>query len=144
MQFRVVKLMLGLFIVLSGHASANYAEVKLTHITPEKSDAQWLRTKQFTPKYPMELAIKGIAGCGVFKVIVDENGHTDNVELISSVPKRVIYKPARKVIKQWQWKNVSSQPNAIEEKLIRLDFCMGGATQAEAKAKCEEQAKLAC
>ena len=31
--------------------------------------------------YPMDLAMKGIAGCGIFKVTVDENGKTDNVEL---------------------------------------------------------------
>lgn len=88
--------------------------------------------------------MKGIAGCGVFKVTVDENGKTDNVELVSSIPKKVIYKPAKKVIKSWEWKNISGKPNLAEEKLIRLDFCMGGKTEAEAKSRCIEQAKLEC
>lgn len=92
----------------------------------------------------MDLAMKGIAGCGVFKVTVDKNGKTDNIELVSSIPKKVIYKPARKVIKTWEWQNTSGQPNATEEKLIRVDFCMGGKTEAEEKARCAEQAKLEC
>jgi outer membrane biosynthesis protein TonB len=88
--------------------------------------------------------MKGIAGCGIFKVTVDENGKTDNVELISSIPKKVIYKPAKKIIKKWKLQNISAQANAIEEKLIRLDFCMGGKTEAEAKLICAEKAKLEC
>ena len=75
---------------------------------------------------------------------MDENGKTDSVELISSIPKKVINKPAKKVIKKWKWQNISGQPNATEEKLIRLDFCMGGKTEAEAKVRCAEQANLEC
>ena len=144
MKPQVLKLMSILPIVIVTSANANHADVKLTHINPEKSDAQWIRTKQFTPRYPMELAMKGITGCGVFKVTVDENGKTADVELVSSIPKKAIYKPAEKVIKSWEWKNISGEPNLAEEKLIRLDFCMGGKTEAEAKAKCAEQAKLEC
>tara|TARA_R110002012_G_scaffold309151_1_gene515999 strand:- start:120 stop:563 length:444 start_codon:yes stop_codon:yes gene_type:complete len=145
LKSQIIKLLLILPITIAANVSANnFADVKLTHIKPGKSDAQWIRTKQFSPMYPMDLAMKGIAGCGIFKVIVDENGKTDNVELISSIPKKVIYKPAKKVIKKWKWQNISGHPNATEEKLIRLDFCMGGKTEAEAKVRCAEQAKLKC
>ncbi|MEM5496300.1 energy transducer TonB [Paraglaciecola mesophila] len=145
MKFQIIKLLLILPITIAANVSANnFADVKLTHIKPGKSDAQWIRTKQFSPMYPMDLAMKGIAGCGIFKVTVNENGKTDNVELISSIPKKVIYKPAKKVIKKWKWQNISGHPNATEEKLIRLDFCMGGKTEAEAKVRCAEQAKLKC
>ena len=145
MKSQMIKLLSILPITLAANVSANnFADVKLTHIKPEKSEAQWIRAKQFSPMYPMELAMKGIAGCGIFKLTVDENGKTDNVELVSSIPRKVIYKPAKKVIKKWKWQNISGQPNATEEKLIRLDFCMGGETEAEAKARCAEQAKLEC
>jgi len=145
MKSQMIKLLLILSITIVSNVSANnYADVKLTHIKPEKSDAQWIRVKQFPPMYPMDLAIKGIAGCGVFKVTINENGKTDNIELVSSIPKKVIYKPAKKVIKKWKWQNISGQPNATEEKVIRLDFCMGGKTEAEANAKCAEQARLEC
>ncbi|GAC25259.1 hypothetical protein GMES_2969 [Paraglaciecola mesophila KMM 241] len=145
MKFQIIKLLLILPITIAANVSENnFADVKLTHIKPGKSDAQWIRTKQVTPMYPMDLAMKGIAGCGIFKVTVNENGKTDNVELISSIPKKVIYKPAKKVIKKWKWQNISGHPNATEEKLIRLDFCMGGKTEAEAKVRCAEQAKLKC
>ncbi|MBW8191977.1 energy transducer TonB [Neiella marina] len=144
MKYQILKLISILPIVIVTSANANYADVKLTHINPEKSAAQWIRTKQFSPQYPIELAMKGIVGCGVFKVTVDENGKTGDVELVSSIPKKVIYKPAKKVIKSWEWKNVSDEPNLAEEKVIRLDFCMGGKTEVEAKARCAEQAKLEC
>ena len=145
MKSQIIKLLLILPITIAANVSANnFADVKLTHIKPGKSDAQWIRTKQFSPMYPMDLAMKGIAGCGIFKVTVNENGKTDNVELISSIPKKVIYKPAKKVIKKWKWQNISGHPNTTEEKLIRLDFCMGGKTEAEAKVRCAEQAKLKC
>ena len=144
MKSQIIKLISILPIVIVTSANANHADVKLTHIMPEKTDAQWIRAKQFTPRYPMKLAMKGIAGCGVFKVSVDENGKTGDVELVSSIPKKVIYKPAKQVIKSWEWKNISGEPNLAEEKLIRLDFCMGGKTEDEAKARCAEQAKLEC
>ncbi|MFT4655451.1 MAG: protein TonB [Patiriisocius sp.] len=145
MKSQMIKLLSILPITIAANVSANnFADVKLTHIKPEKFDAQWIRTEQFTPMYPMDLAMKGITGCGIFKVTVDENGKTDNVELISSIPKKVIYKPAKKVIKKWKWQNISGHPNATEEKLIRLDFCMGGKTETESKAICAEQAKLEC
>ncbi len=144
MKSQLLKLISILPIVIATSANANHADVKLTHIKPEKADAQWIRAKQFTPRYPMELAMKGIAGCGVFKVTVDENGKTGNVELVSSIPKKVIYKPAKKVIRSWEWKNISGAPNLVEEKLIRLDFCMSGKTEDEAKARCAEQSKLEC
>lgn len=142
MKFKLVKLLLVLPFVTA--ANTNYADVKLSHIEPSKADALWIRAKQFTPMYPIELAMKGISGCGVFKVVVNEKGETAKVELVSSIPKKKFFKPVKKVIKKWTWKNVSGQANALEEKHLRLDFCMGGKTEAEAKARCAEQAKLAC
>ncbi|MCL1092385.1 energy transducer TonB [Shewanella kaireitica] len=144
MKSQILKLMSILPLVVAVNANANHADVKLTHLEPEETDALWVRAKQFTPRYPMKLAMKGIVGCGVFKVIVDESGKTDSVELVSSIPQKVIYKPAKKVIKSWEWKNASGEPSLAEEKIIRLDFCMGGKTEAEAKARCAEQAKLEC
>lgn len=146
MKFHVVKLVSILPIIIAVNASSNtiHANVKLTYIKPEKANAQWVRAKQFTPRYPMKLAMQGVTGCGVFKVTVNESGKTEDVKVISSIPKTVIDKPAKKVIKSWQWKNVTDKTNVPEEKLIRLDFCMGGKTQAEALSRCEKQAKLAC
>ena len=145
MKLSLLKIIAALSIVFATYSHAvNFADVKLTHIKPGKADAIWIRTKQVTPMYPIELAKRGIAGCGVFKITVDEDGETDEVELISSVPEKVIYKPARKVIKKWQWQNISDQPNRAEEKQIRLDFCIGGASEEEAKARCEAQAKMIC
>jgi hypothetical protein len=52
MKSQIIKLLSILPITIAANASANnFADVKLTHIKPEKSDAQWIRTQQFTPMY---------------------------------------------------------------------------------------------
>lgn len=126
-------------------ANANiHADVQLSLLQPATSDAIWSREKQVTPMYPIELARQGIAGCGVFNVTINENGKTTDVSLVNSVPAKVIARPAIKVIRKWQWVNNSSVTNAPEQKLIRLDFCIGGSTAEEAEARCKVQAALPC
>lgn len=126
-------------------ADANtYADVQLSLLQPATADAIWSREKQVTPMYPIELAQQGIAGCGVFNVTINEHGKTTDVSLVNSVPAKVIARPAIKVIKKWQWVNNSSVANAPEQKLIRLDFCIGGSTTEEAEARCKVQAALPC
>ncbi|WP_088329418.1 energy transducer TonB [Lacimicrobium sp. SS2-24] len=132
------------FLSTGALAANNYASVELTHLQPTKTDSTWLREKQFMPRYPIELAMKGVAGCGVFNVEVDENGSTERITLISSVPEKVISKPAINVIKDWDWKLAEGKMPASEEKLLRLDFCMGGSSQEESLAKCKQQATMAC
>lgn len=136
--------LISLFIAPISVAAANQATVELTHISPTKEESTWVREKQFTPRYPMELAMKGVIGCGIFKVKVNANGSTDSIELVNSMPKKVIFKPAKKVIKDWDWKLAKGKIEVPEEKLIRLDFCMGGTSQEEAEKRCQLQAKLAC
>lgn len=132
------------FLSTGSLAAVNHASVELTHLKPTIAETTWLREKQFMPRYPIELARKGIAGCGVFKVIVEESGLTESIELISSVPKKVIAKPVTKVIQDWEWTLAKSKSPTREEKLLRLDFCMGGSTEAESISKCKKQASMAC
>ena len=121
-----------------------YSDVNLTHITSLKEDAIWTRKNPVTPKYPMKLASSDIAGCGIFKVIVNEQGETDSVELITSVPKKEIFKPSKKVIKNWEWAKSDDKLAKAEEKTIRLDYCMGAKSQEAATKQCQKQAKLKC
>jgi hypothetical protein len=142
-----MKKILGLILLLAclnANAKNIYADVNITHITPIKEDAVWTRKKQVSPRYPMKLAKSGIAGCGIFKVIVNEQGETESVELISSIPKKVIFKPSRKVIKKWKWAKTDNAIAKAEEKTIRLDYCMGGTSLEEAQQRCQSQAKLSC
>lgn len=121
-----------------------FADVKLTHLEPTQEKANWLRGKQVTPKYPITLAKKGIAGCGIFKVVVNEEGKTDSVELIQSVPEKVIYKPSKKIIRKWNWVQAQNGNAVAEEKLIRLDYCLGGESVEEAEAICLKQSQYNC
>lgn len=136
-----ITLLLPFFIV---NAKTIHSDVNLTHITPTKENAMWTRKKQVPPKYPFALARSGIAGSGIFKVIVNEQGETDSVELITSIPKKVIFKPSRKVIKKWKWTKTDNTIAKAEEKTIRLDYCMGGTSLEEAQKRCQKQAKLTC
>tara|TARA_Y100000034_G_scaffold135388_1_gene207120 strand:- start:2103 stop:2495 length:393 start_codon:yes stop_codon:yes gene_type:complete len=126
------------------NAKTLYGDVKLTHIKPMKEEANWIRKKQVTPKYPVLLARNGIAGCGIFKVVVNEKGKTDSVELIQSIPEKVIFKPSKKIIKKWKWVQSSNGESKKEEKIVRLDYCLGGKSTEEAEAICLKQSKLKC
>lgn len=76
-----------------------------------------------------------------FGVHASGYGH---VHLVSSVPARGIERPVASVIRSWEWENVSGAANQAEEKLIRLDFCMGGGSQAEVEQLCVAQSQYAC
>ncbi|WP_462158245.1 energy transducer TonB [Pseudoalteromonas sp. GB56] len=127
-------------------AKVNYADVKLTHLDPIKEDAIWVRTKQVSPLYPLELAKIGASGCAILDVEVDDKGHTEHVHLVSSVPdkKRLMSKPTKKVVNMFKWQNQTGGQDRAETKRIRLDFCMGGESLEEAAALCELQAQKPC
>jgi hypothetical protein len=125
-------------------SATHYAHVTLTELQPTPQDAVWSRTKQVTPAYPVEMAMNGIAGCVVFNVNVDKNGDTESIDLVTAVPTKGIAKAVKKDLEKWQWHNITGKPNAAEQKLLRLDYCMGGNTEAEAAARCELQAKMEC
>ena len=133
--------------VFHGNLQANYVihgDVQISYLHPLPAEAIWSREKEVTPKYPLELARKGIVGCGVFNVSIDEKGKTTDISLVRSVPERVLSRPVAKEIRKWKWVNSSGAANAPEQKLIRLDFCMGGSTTEEAEARCKVQATAAC
>jgi len=125
-------------------AQTLFGDVKLTHLQPTEEKANWVRKKQVTPKYPLSLAKKGIAGCGIFKVIVNDEGKTDSIELIQSVPEKVIYRPSKKIIRKWDWVLAQNGQAEVEEKIIRLDYCLGGASNEEAEAICLKQSQYRC
>lgn len=125
-------------------SASGFGHVHLSHLEPTKNEAMWLRAVQATPMYPRQLAQRGVVGCGVFKVTVDENGKTDSVDLVSSVPARGIERPVASVIRSWEWENVSGAASQAEEKLIRLDFCMGGGSQEEVEQLCVAQSQYSC
>lgn len=140
----VLGLLLSLPLVIAAK-KINYGDVQITHLNPQKTDAKWVRTKQVSPKYPVKFVKKRVAGCGIFKFTVNEDGKAQNIELITSFPDKHFFKnPATKVIEKFDWTNVSGQPNQAENKLVRLDFCMGGNSLDEAQALCVKQTKLQC
>ena len=88
--------------------------------------------------------VSTVAGCGIFKVVIDESGTTESITLINSVPKKFVSKPAIKVIKNWNWTLANGKSPMREEKLLRLDFCIGGSSEEESISMCKQQATMAC
>jgi protein TonB len=145
-------LLLSALMAPAVHAAVTiHADVLFSHLTPDAKTVPWQRVNQHTPKYPLELAQNGIRGCGVFKVWVDADGETDEVELVSAVPKKGLHRPVIKILKGWKWQPNPDAAQSGDVKtakeqpmLVRLDFCMGGKTIEEAAANCQVQAQYAC
>jgi len=119
-----------------------YADVQVTDLVPN-SDFIWQRKNQHTPKYPVELARSGTRGCAVLSFNISVSGRTENIEIINSVPNQFVGRSSRQMLQKWQW--VSTAAAAMPEKrTLRLDFCIGGESLAQAVQICKQQAQLAC
>jgi len=119
-----------------------YADVQVTDIAPN-SDFIWQRKNQHTPKYPVELARSGTRGCAVLSFDISASGRTENIEIINSVPNKLVGRYSRQMLQKWQW--VSTAAAAMPEKrTLRLDFCIGGESLAQSVQACKQQAQLAC
>ncbi|KJY93806.1 MULTISPECIES: energy transducer TonB [Pseudoalteromonas] len=142
-----IQLLIGLLILGScweAAAKTVYADIKSTQLSPSIETSIWQKKGNSTPKYPLALAKRKLAGCTVFKVMIDADGKTDDIELIASIPSKKLAKHAKQLIKSWQWSPADTQHLGREEKLMRIDFCLGGADLADAQMRCEAQAKLDC
>lgn len=131
-----------LYFASTVNANTLYADIKVTDISPKSSN--WLRENKDTAKYPVSLARNGIAGCAVMKVQINANGKTDSVEVLQSVPKKLIVKPSKRIIKSWQWQQAPNGQQVPEQKIVRLDYCIGGESTEQARAICLKQSQLNC
>jgi hypothetical protein len=119
-----------------------YADVKLTVIESEKSEFGWERKDKTTPKYPLKLAKKGITGCSIFKITINENGKANVDETVSFLPNKALLKESQKLLKSWKWENLGDLKG--DSATVRLDYCMGGSSIEEAKQLCLKQSQMQC
>ena len=137
-------------IALAGTALANPDTLRLeTHVVetllvPENSDSlSWERVFPKELTMPRSIERAGAKGCAIFSFDIDTQGSATNIETESVVPNFGLRRLAKEYLESWQWK--AKTFGAIEEKvLLRLDFCIGGATTEEASDICEYQATLPC
>ncbi|ASD65966.1 energy transducer TonB [Pseudoalteromonas piscicida] len=125
-------------------AKTLHGDVKSTQLSPSIEASIWQKKGNSIPKYPPALAKRKLAGCTVLKVMIDADGKTEDIEQIASIPSKTLAKHAKQLIKSWQWSPIDTQHLGREEKLMRIDFCLGGADLANAQMRCEAQAKLDC
>ncbi len=133
-----------LSVSTSSIAKNIYGDVQVTDIEPV-NNFNWERANKNTPKYPIELARSGIRGCAVLSFNISDSGKTENVKIITSIPKKHLGKYSRKMLKKWKWIPASSVAEiAPEKRTLRLDFCMGGESTEQSQIACKQQTQLAC
>lgn len=121
-----------------------YGDVQVTHIAPTEN-IKWQRENQHTPLYPIELARKGMRGCAVMSFDISSTGKVENIEVISSVPKKDVGKYSKQALKKWKWIPVEgiAQPST-EKRTMRLDYCISNGSAEQVEQACREQVKVNC
>lgn len=125
-------------------AKMYYADVQISHLKPSKEQVIWIRENPNTPKYPLTLAKAGVRGCAVYSFDITRNGDIENIELMSAIPDKTLSKEAKKLLQSWYWQVANNQQAALEHKVIRLDFCVGGDTIEQVQQHCIAQSQLTC
>lgn len=134
--------MLTLFTLFPVTAATQYADVLVTPI--DNASAVWQRASDNTPKYPVALAREGKRGCAVMRFVVSEEGEATDISVFESVPDVDMGREALKLIRHWEWVTKGNKTATAEDKTLRLDFCMGGSSVAEAHQRCIRQAEYRC
>ncbi len=139
---------MALAAVMSFGASATnkqvYLDVQVSDLAPAQG-AKWKRNAEEEVLFPIELArLKG-RGCTVLSFDISDEGKTENVEIVESIPKRELGIYGRKMVRNWDWVPVSATDKTAEQKrLVRLDFCMGAESAEQVEQYCKQQAQLGC
>ena len=134
--------MLTLFTLFPVTAATQYADVLVTPI--DNASAVWQRASDNPPKYPVALAREGKRGCAVMRFVVSEEGEATDISVVESVPDAALGREALKLIRHWEWVTQDNKTATTEDKTLRLDFCMGGSSVAEAHQRCIRQAEYRC
>ncbi|WP_100657661.1 energy transducer TonB [Alteromonas flava] len=115
-----------------------------TLLVPESAEAlSWERIEPEVLTMPRGIERAGARGCAIFSITIDENGEVDDITTETVVPSFGLRRHAKEYVSSWKWRAKSN--GGIEETvLLRLDFCIGGATKEEVRQICLYQATLPC
>ncbi|WP_299807504.1 energy transducer TonB [uncultured Shewanella sp.] len=132
----------------TGKINRIYGEVLLTEVAMDTPKI-WHREEIDAPtplvNYPIELAKARIQGCTVLSFDITEDGTTENVGVVSSIPNKHLGKYTKKEIKGWRWEQLEPQQSAMSEKrILRFDYCLGLESAEQSLAQCQQQAQLNC
>ena len=132
----------------SSNVNRVYAEVLLTDIVNDTSKA-WYREElngsNSLVEYPIELARDNLRGCTILSLDITEDGTTENVEVVSSIPNKQLGKYSKKLVKRWRWQQIESQKGVkAESRVLRFDYCLGIESAEQTLAQCQRQTTLNC
>lgn len=133
-----------MFTLLSVEAKSNviYADIQVTNLEPTQNFI-WTRENQNTPAYPIGLARPGLQGCAILSFDISDSGNIENIEVLHAIPNNKLGKHSLKMIKKWKWIPTTAEATS-EQRIIRLDFCLGGESLEEAQNICKKRTELAC
>lgn len=119
-------------------------DVVETILVPQSLDKlSWTRVAPLELEMPRGVERAGAKGCAIFSFNINGDGVAKNIKTESIVPSFGLRRHAKNYLESWRWEPKSG--GGIEETvLMRLDFCIGGATKEEAREICEFQATLPC
>ena len=95
-------------------------------MTPWDDSQEATPIYRVNPRYPLDMARKGISGYVVFEFTITESGTIDDVETIEYDGKAFI-KEGKLALKQWRFapKFVDGKTVAAKKQTVRLDFTLG-------------------
>lgn len=121
-----------------------YAEVLLTDVEPT-TQKLWHREGNKPHSYPVAFAQAKLQGCSILSFDISEEGYTENIEVISSVPNRHLGKYSRKEIKRWRWQQIDTGlQGKAEKRVLRVDYCLTDVSAEQTLEQCQQQAQLKC
>ncbi|MDP2561142.1 TonB family protein [Psychrobium sp. 1_MG-2023] len=107
-------------LVLSGVAvAAALPEPPASMIKVEQAQP----TVRIEPRYPVQAARDGIEGSVVLKFDITQSGDVKNIIVVKSVPENVFDKEARRALKKWKYKSLSSGSGSRGH-YVQLDFLL--------------------
>lgn len=153
MKNTVVRLIMSALVctmLVSNAALANSDKVVLqtdvieTLLVPTSSEAlSWVRVSPEALSMPRKIERAGAKGCGIFSFNINGDGYAKDIKTEAIVPSFGLRRLAKEYIESWRWE--PKPTGGIEETvLLRLDFCIAGATREEVRAVCEHQVTLPC
>ena len=123
-----------------------HADVKVHYLVSQDGEQLWQPLDTInTPRYPIELARNGIAGCAVVGFDISPEGKPKNIEVIARQPQRharELRKATREYIRNWQLPSRESSEDL--PMALRFDYCIGGKNDEQAQALCAKAITKPC
>ncbi|MGB0834077.1 MAG: energy transducer TonB [Psychrobium sp.] len=117
---------------------SNYLDVtpEYTGDSAFNNNSYWkLKKQNLQPQYPLAAAQNRDSGCVILDVAINENGKTEDYQIVDSFPAKVFDKSAIRLVKTWQWQATPQNTNKQQVvSRVKIDYLLFNATTNKAIA----------